>query len=58
MTLRPSPVTSRAIVTPGMRLKLSAMLVSGNLPISSAKIESVKPVEFFLAWVELSSDAR
>ena len=32
------------MVTPGMRFSVSAMLVSGNLPMSSAKIESVKPV--------------
>ncbi len=54
----PSPVVSRLIVTPGMRLNDSAMLVSGNLPMSSAKIVSVKPVEFFLALVELWSEPR
>jgi hypothetical protein len=36
-----------------MRLNDSAMLVSGNLPMSSAKIESVKPVEARLDSVGL-----
>ena len=53
-TLVPSPVTSRVMVMPGIRLKDSAMFVSGNLPISSAKIESVKPVEARLALVDLA----
>ena len=51
-------VISRVMVMPGMRLKDSAMLVSGNLPMSSAKIESVKPVDSFLASVELCRLAR
>ena len=49
---RPSPVISRVIVMPGMRLKDSAMLVSGNLPMSSAKIASTKPTASRLASVE------
>ena len=50
--LRPSPFTSRLSWMPGTRASDSAMLVSGNLPMSSAKIESVKPVESRLASVE------
>ena len=50
-TLTPSPSISRLMVTPGMRFSNSAMLVSGNLPMSSAKTESVKLVESRLASV-------
>jgi len=35
-----------------MRLNDSAMLLSGNLPMSSAKIESVKPVASRLASID------
>ncbi|EEF21836.1 conserved hypothetical protein [Ricinus communis] len=42
VTFRPSPLISRVSWTPGMRLRDSAMLRSGNLPMSSAKTESVK----------------
>ena len=52
-TLRPSPVISRLMCTPGMRLKDSAMFVSGNLPMSSAKTESMKPTDSRLASVEI-----
>ena len=48
--LRPSPDVSRVMVMPGMRLNDSAMFVSGNLPMSSAKIESMKPTESRLAF--------
>ena len=57
-TLRPSPLISRVIVTPGTRFSDSAMLVSGNLPMSSAKTVSVKPTESRLALAELSRLAR
>ena len=53
----PSPSISRLMVTPGMRFSDSAMLVSGNLPMSSAKTVSVKLVESRLASVAFSSDA-
>jgi hypothetical protein len=52
-TRLPSPLISRLICTPGMRWNDSAMFVSGNLPMSSAKIESVKPTDSFFASVEL-----
>ncbi len=55
---RPSPVISRVSVTPGMREMDSAMLLSGNLPMSSALIASMKPTALRLALAELSSDAR
>ena len=51
-TLRPSPVISREMVMPGMRLNDSARFVSGNLPMSSVKIESTKPTELRLASVD------
>ncbi len=54
----PSPSISRLMVTPGMRFSDSAILVSGNLPMSSAKIESVKFVEARLASVDAVKLAR
>ncbi len=50
--LRPSPLTSRASCTPGMRLSDSAIFMSGNLPMSSANTVSAKPTESRLASVE------
>ncbi len=56
--LMPSPVTSRVISTPGMRLIDSAMFESGNLPMSSELIVSTKPVAWRLSFVDDWIDAR
>jgi hypothetical protein len=56
--LRPSPVISRLIVTPGIRLNDSARLVSGKSPMPSAKTDSLKPTLSRLALAALERLAR
>jgi hypothetical protein len=54
---RPSPLISRVSWMPGIRFSDSAMLRSGNLPMSSAKTESVKAMLSRLALVASASEA-
>src|SRR6185312_3068738 len=51
MLARPS---KRWVARPGRRERLSAMLASGNLPMSSAEIASTISLEFFLVLSEFS----
>ncbi len=57
VTNEPSPF-ERSIDTPVMRWSDSARLVSGNLPMSSAEIESTTPLELRLSSTDSRSDAR
>ncbi len=57
LTRSPSP-NSRLTVTPGTRCKASATFLSGNLPTSSAVIESTTASALRLVWIEASCAAR
>ena len=54
----PASPDSRIICTPVTRPRISATFLSGNLPISSATMESTTWSEFFLMVCALSADLR